>query len=873
VRSRTHLWLLCLLVIAGGLWPYWKWGWWIEDAGISFAYARNLAEGHGLVAFPGGERVEGYSNPLWVVLLALWEVAGVDGFQSSRWMSIPFAASAVALVYRIGGRLRPDRQGVGLLAAAILASDCIFGIWSASGLENPLFCALLALAMWRTLVEGEDGGFPWAAVVFLLLALTRPEGIAYAAFGGFWALLIDRAEGRSWWRTVSWFAVFWVPFGCYHGVRYSYFALPFPATYYAKMGDVEFQPYAWNARSWMYLRRYCADVGVGWLLPLFWIGVAGCRGPRALLASGCVLATTVVLLIPGPTAVVDSLAWWPQVADTPELRQVRFWVLLGTVVSLWMALIRRPAWRVIGLSWGLLLIGVGFSIRSGGDWMAGFRFLSLVSVPQAVLLASGLLTVGDALRNFRGRRHWGWPAKAVVAALLLTWVIPHVRYFQTYVPPVTPFGVKKRLDHYRWAAARLQMLDRPVVVDHDLGGMMWFGPNFGTIIDARGLVDIPFAMHQKRRPFTKEYLLEQNPFDFCHAHASTGQITRQLPGFRAQYVEFPGFPSGKGLHIGNFVHKSHLVSEVWSGPERTVAFEGGIRVEGFRIVSPEVASDSGLYVEIGLSAPREAEGARVFAFIDGPSGTLQVWDVPPGYDDWYPIRDWRSGEIFHGRFSFPLRGDLPEGSYSLGFAAMGPDGQALGRPGGTDLQPSPTPVFLAGEQRFADQVEIVSRDDMVRLAEDDLTRAIASARADRCEQAELDWELAVRHLTRNGPWRSRQRDRVGRTLANCWSRTAVDQVTPRAQAAQMRRARGWDHTAGGVRIHGAAIADALWPLAMAARQSEDHEAAFELFDCVVAADPTRSWARRYAEEARGLRLGWVAGTRSDLPTSEEEPKP
>ncbi|MHC4066890.1 MAG: hypothetical protein ACYSUI_20630, partial [Planctomycetota bacterium] len=41
-----------------------------DDAFISFRYARNLSEGLGLVFNPGFERVEGYSNFLWVVLLA-----------------------------------------------------------------------------------------------------------------------------------------------------------------------------------------------------------------------------------------------------------------------------------------------------------------------------------------------------------------------------------------------------------------------------------------------------------------------------------------------------------------------------------------------------------------------------------------------------------------------------------------------------------------------------------------------------------------------------------------------------------------------------------------------------------------------------------
>src|SRR4051794_37248022 len=42
----------------------------IDDAYISFRYAENLASGHGLV-YNLGERVEGYTNFLWVVLLAL----------------------------------------------------------------------------------------------------------------------------------------------------------------------------------------------------------------------------------------------------------------------------------------------------------------------------------------------------------------------------------------------------------------------------------------------------------------------------------------------------------------------------------------------------------------------------------------------------------------------------------------------------------------------------------------------------------------------------------------------------------------------------------------------------------------------------------
>ena len=48
-----------------------------DDAFISFRYARNLAEGHGLVWNPG-EAVEGYTNFLWVVLMAAGIGAGAE---------------------------------------------------------------------------------------------------------------------------------------------------------------------------------------------------------------------------------------------------------------------------------------------------------------------------------------------------------------------------------------------------------------------------------------------------------------------------------------------------------------------------------------------------------------------------------------------------------------------------------------------------------------------------------------------------------------------------------------------------------------------------------------------------------------------------
>ena len=49
--------------------------WIIDDAAITFAYVRSIANGLGPVLQPGAETVEGYSNPAWLALL-LAVVAG-----------------------------------------------------------------------------------------------------------------------------------------------------------------------------------------------------------------------------------------------------------------------------------------------------------------------------------------------------------------------------------------------------------------------------------------------------------------------------------------------------------------------------------------------------------------------------------------------------------------------------------------------------------------------------------------------------------------------------------------------------------------------------------------------------------------------------
>src|SRR5207247_899918 len=60
---------LAALGVALPLLPQILGGWLVDDAFISFRYAQHLVDGYGLVFNPG-ERVEGYTNFLWTMIMA-----------------------------------------------------------------------------------------------------------------------------------------------------------------------------------------------------------------------------------------------------------------------------------------------------------------------------------------------------------------------------------------------------------------------------------------------------------------------------------------------------------------------------------------------------------------------------------------------------------------------------------------------------------------------------------------------------------------------------------------------------------------------------------------------------------------------------------
>jgi hypothetical protein len=206
----------------------------IDDAYISFQYARNLVEGHGLVFNPG-ERVEGYTNFAWVMLLAMVHGIGADLETASRVMAFLCGAGLVSWV--TAWFVRRGNVALGGVLGLILALDGTVARWSQDGLET-MFFALLATMAVTVRVDDLDRGRTGigSSLLFAGCALTRPEG--FVLFGLSWMAGLaaggeprDRAR-----RAVLEGLCFVVPTGLHVGWRLAWYGMPLPNTFYAKVG-------------------------------------------------------------------------------------------------------------------------------------------------------------------------------------------------------------------------------------------------------------------------------------------------------------------------------------------------------------------------------------------------------------------------------------------------------------------------------------------------------------------------------------------------------------------------------------------------------------------------------------------------------------
>ena len=231
--------------------------WIVDDAGVSFAYARNFIHGHGFVAQAGVEPVEGFSNPLWILLVSPFFIADpVNPTVSVKLMSMGLILGSFALVAAINRCIFGQAWWARVVTAAALTLTSVntsFVVWTTSGLENPLYAFLSALYGLLSIMYATGNRFTvasrwsdalaaYAGLAAAGLALTRPDGLIFlAAFPG--VLAIRVANDASQWKTegkrlLVFLVAALVPIAAYLVFRVAYFGDLYPNTYHAKGGGL-----------------------------------------------------------------------------------------------------------------------------------------------------------------------------------------------------------------------------------------------------------------------------------------------------------------------------------------------------------------------------------------------------------------------------------------------------------------------------------------------------------------------------------------------------------------------------------------------------------------------------------------------------------
>ncbi len=157
----------------------------IDDAMISMRFAKNLAEGHGLIWNPGGDAVEGYTNLLWTLWMALLHVVLPDRLVGGAVIvtGAVLLLIGIWLAFLLARRLAPNST-IAPIAAAFLTAVCYpLAFWTLRGLEvglvSVIFTAALVIACDLFETPSTRKTLMLGVLVSLGL-LTRPDTIVVA---------------------------------------------------------------------------------------------------------------------------------------------------------------------------------------------------------------------------------------------------------------------------------------------------------------------------------------------------------------------------------------------------------------------------------------------------------------------------------------------------------------------------------------------------------------------------------------------------------------------------------------------------------------------------------------------------------------------
>jgi hypothetical protein len=539
--------LVLLAVVIFSIQYFVFWGYTTDDAGITFGSAKTLID-HGQWSIDQyAERVEAYSTPLWMWLLAGSYAAHIP---------IPIAAKVMTFVFcvltLIAGYLICRRYGAAApgwknaLSPLLLAVMTGFVLWGASGLENGLYAFLTAGLLYGCLKFEKSK--PWLITLFaFLIAAVRPEGILFAlfAYGGLIiaTLLNPHKQFRNLIISGSVFAGLYILF-LFWG--YQLFAWFVPNTYYAKVSS-----------------SFSANFSNGWHYTVEFF-----KSYYVIFILGAALLFLATFYRRGKARRTRS--------EHPN--------------SAWLAGPHRVIWYSIIF----ILANLIYVLYVGGAFFGRDRFFTPLLVCLAILLTE-LFKKAHLFRTPENeqptepaikKKHkpelkkkpasrWVYIVPQAVVGILVVLFVYQMAAgsAEAYKNPWVPFQNVKQLHasfgnqagDYLISNAYLPNAKHVVYMVPDIGATSYYAENY-TIIDSAMLGNVPIAHNKYKRTFFEEYIFNITRPVLIETHGSWSYYTNigQYPEFTGGYVltRGPGTESFGSVTVPNgyFIRKDLFLS-------------------------------------------------------------------------------------------------------------------------------------------------------------------------------------------------------------------------------------------------------------------------------------------------------------------------
>jgi hypothetical protein len=481
-KESLPLYLLIITFLLFTIHYFVFWGYINDDAGITFASAKTLVDYGRFSIDQFAERVEAYSNPLWMIILAGAYFIGAPIPLSAKVLSYFFGIATICMVYLISSKYGKNsselKHWMNIIGPLLLAVMTGFILWGAAGLENGIYAFLTAGLIYGGLKFEEASDMILIALFSFLIAITRPEGLLFA-IALYIALLARLSQGKRRYRklfipsliTLCLYSSFLI-------ARYHIFAWIHPNTYYAKIGASHISNlFSGGLYIFNFAQKY-------W--PLLLLNIA-----------------LLVLLLLLKAEVLKSKE---ESLSIKYLEKIRF-AILAFGKNLMMN-------KVIWYSTFIILANIIYIIYVGGTWFGVTRFLTPTLVSLALISTELFKEVYVSSLNDVKIGKIVVNSKKIVALIMILFLLQMAYNTSVaYKNPVVPFGGVKE-GHADWGnevggyLIANQYLPNAKHIPYmvpDIGATAYFANNY-TIIDSARLGNVPIAHNWYEPDFFKDYV-------------------------------------------------------------------------------------------------------------------------------------------------------------------------------------------------------------------------------------------------------------------------------------------------------------------------------------------------------------------------------